>query len=296
MKNWFKYFDGETIARLAQIGMKPSGLVEGNLVGDHRSPFHGFAIEFAGHRGYVPGDDVKHIDWKAYYKTEKYLVKQYSQETNFIAQILVDISESMKFSNKHGSKLDYAAFIATAIAYVVTNQSDSVGACFFDDRIRGTIPVSGTEEVAAKISNFIQEVEPKSPSSLGTVFNHFAEQAGRRKIIFIISDFFGDLDATFDGLKRLMDDKHELVLMQIIDPLELDFDIPGRVELIELEGSGRIEVQGNAIREAYRQLFHDFLDKMREKSLAHSIDYILCDMSRPFGIHLSEYLSSRAHK
>ncbi len=295
-RKWIKYFDADTVNRLVHIGFKPSGMVEGNLVGDHRSPFHGFAVEFAGHRGYVPGDDVKHIDWKAYYKTGKYLLKQYAQETNMLSHILVDISESMNFEYRSGRKLDYAAFVATAISQVVIEQSDSVGAFFFDSEIRSAIRVGNSEEMVYKISEMLSASVPKDKTSLGKVLSHAAERIGRRRVVFVISDFFGGLEESFDGVKRLLDDKHEVVLIHVVDPLEMSFDIPGRVELVELEGTERLEVTGVEIRAEYERLFGAFLSSFREKALAYGTDYLLCDMSKPFGYHLAEYLSGRSFR
>ncbi len=293
---WQKYFDSSTITKLAHIGFKPSDLVEGNLVGEHRSPFHGFAIEFAGHRGYVPGDDVKHVDWKAYYKTDRYLIKQYAQETNFLAHILVDVSESMRFEYKSGRRIDYAAFIATALAQLIVNQSDSVGAYFFDNSIVSSIRVTNSEEIVSKLADSFDRTEAKAPGSIGKILSLVAEQIGKRRIVFVISDLFGDIDETFDGIKRLLDDRHEVILIQIIDPLELDFSILGRVELIELEGEEKLEIIGADIRDAYQKLFHGFLDSVREQSLSLGIDHVLCDMSKPFGLHMAEYLSGRTFK
>ncbi len=291
--SWTKYFDPESVTRLAHIGFKPSGLVEGHLVGNHRSPFHGFAIEFAGHRGYVPGDDIRHLDWTAYYKTDKYLLKQYEQETNFVAHLLVDVSASMQFEHKHGSKRDYAAFIATALAQLVVNQSDSVGVTFFDEDIVDTIPVTGGQDVVAKIANFYGDRSCKSGAGLGRVLDRVAEQCGRRRVLFLISDFFGDPEETFRGLRRLLDARHEVVLLQIVDPLELSFDIPGKVKFVNLEGEGVLQARGTAIRDSYEELFREFLREIHEGALRLGMDHIRCDMDVPFGVHLAKYLSGR---
>lgn len=295
-RRWSKYFDAETVTKLAYIGFKPSGLVEGNLVGNHRSPFHGFAIEFAGHRGYVQGDDVKHIDWKVYYRTGKYLMKQYEQETNFLSHILVDVSESMKFQYKHGSKLDYAAFIASSLSQIIASQSDSVGVHFFDNEVVGDISVSSSLEVVSKIASFYEGREFKRPSAIGNVINLVSETFGRRRIVFVVSDFFGDLEKTFDGVKKLLGSRHEVILLHIVDPLEINFDIPGKVQFIEMEGSERMEAKGVNIRDSYEELFKEFLGDIKQRSLTLGVDYILCDMSRPFGLHLAEYLSGRMYK
>lgn len=294
--HWTKYFDAKTITLLTNIGYKPAGLVEGNLVGDHRSPFHGFAVEFAGHRGYVPGDDIKHLDWKAYYKTRKYLVKQYEQETNLIAHILLDVSESMLFSHEHGSRIDYAAFMATALSQVITSQSDSVGVFLFDNLVRSIIRPTRGQEIVAKIADTLADTQMKDGSAVGKVMNLVAEKIRRRGVVFVISDFFADLEQTLDGVKRLVHDKHDVVLFQLVDPLELNFDIPGRVRLIELEGAESMNVVGASIRESYEELFHGFLDEFGRRVTALGADYIRCDMGRPFGFHLAEYLSGRMVK
>ena len=292
-RSWLKYFDAESVTRLSHIGFKPAMLVEGHLVGNHGSPFHGFAIEFAGHRQYVAGDDTKHLDWRAYYRTGKYLIKQYEQETNFAAHLVLDVSASMGFEHKHGRKLDYAAFIAVALAQLVINQSDTVGAHFFDTEIRRTVPVSGSQDVVATIDSIFGDTEAKSPSSLGRVLSHLAEHLGRRQVVFVVSDFFGDPEETFMGLKRLLDDRHEVVLFHLVDPLEQDFDIPGRVRLPDLEGEGHLDLVGQDVRDAYNTLFAEFTADLRRRSLALGIDYLLCGMDTAFGFHLAEYLSQR---
>ncbi len=294
---WTKYFDAETVAKLAHIGFKPSVLVEGSLVGNHRSPFHGFAVEFAGHRGYVQGDDLKHLDWKVFYRTGKYLIKQYEQETNFLSHILLDVSDSMNFEYKHGSKKDYAAFIATALSHTIVGQSDSVGVHFFDNKVVEEIQVTGSMEIVSKISRFYEEGrELKGPSAIGDVLNLVSERIGRRGVVFIISDFFGDLERTFDGIKKLLGDKHEVVVIQIVDPLELNFNIPGKVRLLEMEGDGKLELRGVNVKDSFEELFKEFLSDMKRRCLSLGVDCLQCNTDRPFGIHLAEYLSGRATK
>lgn len=293
-RHWLKYFDADTVARLCHLGFKPAHLVEGHLVGDHRSPFHGFAVEFAGHRQYVPGDDLKHLDWRAYYRTDKYLLKQYEQETNFTAHLLIDISRSMLFEHQHGRKLDYAAFIAVALAQVVINQSDAVAACYFDNELRHQVTASNAEDVVGKVSQFCEQAEYKHPSALGQVLSLLAEQLGRRQIVFVISDLFGDPEATFRGIRRLLDDRHEVVLIQILDPLELDFNIPGRVRLTDLEGGGEpLNLIGHEIRASYAEVFGAYLNDLQTRAHSLGLDYVRCTLDRTFGFHLAEYLSAR---
>ncbi|MFA4944289.1 MAG: DUF58 domain-containing protein [Lentisphaeria bacterium] len=294
--DWTRYFDAKTVTLLASIGFKPGGRVEGNLVGNHRSPFHGFAVEFAGHRGYAPGDDLKHLDWKAYYKTRKYLVKQYEQETNLIAQVLVDVSESMLFEYEHGRRIDYAAFVATALSQVITAQSDRVGVALFDNQVRAMIPPTGGQEIVAKIADTLDATAKKEPTAIGKVLLLLAESFRRRGVVFIISDFFADIGSTLDGVRRLRHDRHEVVLIHLLDPLELNFQIPGRVRLLELEGPGKLDVVGAEIKDSYQTQFDAYLAEFKRRAIGLGADYIRCDLGRPFGHHLAEYLARRARQ
>ncbi|NQT92366.1 MAG: DUF58 domain-containing protein [Lentisphaerae bacterium] len=288
-----KYFDAEALARVTAVGYKPLALVEGNLVGDHRSPFHGFAIEFAGHRQYVPGDDVKHLDWKVYFRSGKYLVKQYDQETNFVGHILLDVSETMTFEYEGRRKIDHAAFIAVAIAGAVTSQGDKASATFFSDSIRESIPATGAADIMAKISQHVEHAELKDRTAIGRVLGLMAERIGRRKCVFVISDFYNDPADLFDGVKRLIYNNNEVVLLHVLDPIEMDFDYPGPIELIQLEGEARLLVQGTNIRDSYNKLFGEYLETMRSESHKLGVDYVLCDTSENFGITLSRYLNTR---
>lgn len=288
-----KYLDPDAVARIAAIGIKPSSLVEGRLVGNHRSPFHGFAIEFAGHRQYVPGDDVKHIDWKIYYKAGRYMTKQYELETNFVAHLLVDVSETMLFEYKHGRKIDYAAFIAVALASAVVAQTDMVAASFFTDRIEETIPATNAEDITGRISSYVEQHAPKGATAIGKILSQLAETIGRRKIVFIISDLFNNIQAIFNGIERLVFSHNEVVLLHLVDPLEIDFNYPGQVELVELEGSQRLILEGRNVRESYNELFSDYLAEMRQRARQYNIDYVLCNTGENFGITLAKYLNTR---
>lgn len=289
-----KYLDPDAVARIAAVGFKPSSRVEGSRVGNHRSPFHGFAVEFAGHRQYVPGDDPRHIDWKVYYKAGRYMTKQYELETNFVAHLVVDVSESMKFTFQNGPKSDYAAFVAVALAHAVVAQSDQAAVTFFAEKAIETFPPSNADEVPDKISRYMENAPLKDRTSIGSVLSLLAERIGRRKVVFVISDFFGDVDDTFDGVKRLADNRNEVILLHLLDPLEVDFSYPGRVELVELEGTRRETFEGRDIREGYNELFGKYLARMREESRRHHVDYVRCSTGENFGLTLAKYLNTRS--
>ena len=278
-----KYFDAEAISKITAIGYKPLSLVEGNLVGNHRSPSHGFAVEFAGHRQYSPGDDIKHLDWNAYFKSDKYLIKQYAMETNFVGNILIDVSATMGFEYEGRRKMDYAAFIAVTLASCITRQNDLVATTFFADKVIETIPQTGAQEIIAKISSTMENTEPKHPSSFGKFLNHIGEQIGFRQSVFVISDFFADPEEIFAGLKRLLYNHNEVILFQIIDPIEMDFNVKGRVELHGLEEDEKLEFEGQNIRKSYNKIFNKYRSYMESESLKLGIDYVLCDTSEKPG-------------
>ncbi len=288
-----KYLHPEAVARLAAVGFRPHARVAGNLVGNHPSHRHGFAVEFAGHRQYVPGDNIRHLDWKVYFKSGRYMIKQYEMESNFTAHLLVDISASMNFEFKHGRKRDYAGFISVALASAILAQTDRVAATFFADEIVREIAPTGSDEIIGTLADNVEGLPPKDATALGRVLSLTAEHIGRRQVVFVLSDFFGDLTSLFDGLKRLLFHHNEVILFHVLDPLELNFNLPGRVELIELEGPRRMTIEGRQVREDYNRRFGAFLRELRDGARKLGIDYLLCDTSQNFGITVAKYLNTR---
>ena len=199
----------------------------------------------------------------------------------------------MKFEYNGRRKIDYTAFIATALAGAIVAQKDTVSASFFSDRIRESIPATGSDDIIAKISNYMEKSEFKDKTSIGKMISLLSEKIGRRKCVFIISDFFNDTASIFDGIKRLIFNNNEVILFHVLDPLEMDFDYKGQVELIELEGENRLFVRGNGIRDKYNELFGQYLKTMKKETQKLGIDYVLCDTSQNFGITLSKYLNTR---
>jgi len=288
-----RYLNVENVAALSAIGVTPRQVVEGCLSGNHRSPFYGFAVEFAGHRQYVPGDDIRHLDWKAYYKSGRYLLKQYSTETNFIAHLLIDVSESMTFEYEHGRKIDYAAYMAVALAFIIQEQSDMVSATLFSDRIVDFIRRSNTEEVVRRISTAIEDAAPKDPTAFRTVLNQAAEQMGRRGIVMIFSDVFGDLEAFYDGLKRLLYSKHEVIVFHLLDPVETDFELAGEVIFDELEGRDKITIPAHRYVDAYREEVKEYLEELQRETQKMGVEYVRVPLNENFGVTLARYLNER---
>jgi len=288
-----RYLRPEVISRLEDFQFLPRGLVEGNMAGAHKSPLHGFAVEFAGHRQYLPGDDIRHIDWKVYYKTGRYLLKQYEAETNLVAHLLVDASESMEYGSRGLSKLDYAKELAAALGYLVLLQRDKVGAAIFDTELRTALtPSNSLNQLRFMLSAF-EGRAPEGQSQTGRALTQYSAKAGRRGIVIVISDFFTDLEALFDGVRRLKFDRHEVVLLQVVDDDELTFPLRGMTRFIGLENLGQRLIEPQRIRDSYLGKFGAFLAELRRGAEQCQADYFQANTSLPVTANLVGYLNSR---
>ncbi|WDE96529.1 DUF58 domain-containing protein [Lentisphaera profundi] len=293
MKVLAKYLNPRVISRVGAYGIDPKGIVEGNIAGAHKSPFHGFSVEFAGHREYMPGDDPKHIDWNVYYKRDKYFCKQYEAETNLISQIFLDASESMRFQSGDLSKLDYAAYLAVSLTYLVTSARDSVGIGVFNDKIVDYLPPSNSMQAVYKISELIEKREPAKKTAMGTSLMDFAQRIGRRQIVVVISDCLLEPDELNDGLSRLRYDHHELVLFHVADPMELDFDLKGMVKFKGMENKGDIKLDAQRVRKAYKEKFKAHKRSIMEVCEKNRCEYVPANTGLPLEELLMSYLSSR---
>ena len=289
-----RYLKPEVISQLGRLEFLPRGLVEGSLAGAHKSPLHGFAVEFAGHRGYVPGDDVRHIDWKVYYKSGRYLLKQYEAETNLVAHVLVDASESMEYGSRGVSKLDYAKELAASLAFLILKQRDKVGAAVFDAQVGLMLePSNSLNQLRAMLSAFEGREATGAESRVGLAMSQYAAKAGRRGIVVVLSDFFTDVEELLDGVRRLKFDKHEVVLMQVLDDDELTFPLRGMTRFIGLEGLGQRIVEPQRLRDSYLKKFNAFLDALRLGADRCQADLFQVNIAHSVGANLLGYLGSR---
>ncbi|MDP7019980.1 MAG: DUF58 domain-containing protein, partial [Pirellulaceae bacterium] len=190
-----RYLDAEVLGALSGHPLRPRGLVIGNLAGAHKSPLSGFAVEFAGHREYAPGDDPKHLDWRVYFTRDKFFVKQYELETNFVCHLVLDTSASMRYGDAEQQKLLYAAKMAVALGHSIVRQSDKVSFSTFDDEVRGFLPPANHMNQIVSMANHLDQTDPIEKTDLAGCISEMASRFGRREIVIILSDFFGDLDA-----------------------------------------------------------------------------------------------------
>lgn len=293
MKTLGKYINKAAISRVGALEFGPKGLVEGGQAGAHKSPFHGFSVEFAGHREYMPGDEIKHIDWVVYYKRDRLMIKQYEAETNMVCQILLDASESMKFGSGDYTKLDYASYLAVTLTYLVTGARDSVGLGVFDEKVIDYIPPSNSLSSTYKLSSILEDLQPVKKTKLSEPLLDFANRLGRRQIVVVISDFFTEPEELRRGLARLRYDNHEIVVIQVMDPYELEFPMEGRIKFKGLEGYPELKLSPKSLRKAYLERVEKHNYKLREICEGNNAEYLLANTAQPIEQVLFQYLTSR---
>jgi uncharacterized protein (DUF58 family) len=286
--------NAEVIARIDRLELAARTIVEGYLAGRHRSPRQGFAVEFAQHREYSPGDDLRHIDWKVFGRTERHHIKQYEQETNLAAWLLVDASESMSFASGERSKFDVATTIAAALAILVNRQSDAIGVATFAAEIIERIRPSAHPATVRNVLRVLAGTTVPGTANLGIAVDGIAEQLGRRGIVIIISDFFDDVATLEAAIKHLKYHHHDIALIQVLDAAEIDFPYRHATLFRGLESLGDRTADPVAIRDAYLANFQEHQTDFHRMAKTHAIDVLTVRTDADIGRSLAEYLHRRA--
>ena len=290
----FRYVDADVLSRMANRRIEPRGLVIGNLAGAHRSPLSGFAVEFAGHREYAWGDDPKHIDWRVYFTRQRYFIKQYEMETNMVCHLVLDTSASMRYGEDSQQKLDYAARMATTLAYAVIRQSDKVSLAAFDEEVREFIPPSNSLSQIVRMTSVVDETEPVKKTRMGNCLIELAGRPRRREIVMIFSDFFTDLDELEAAIQRLRYQKHEVVLFQTMHHDELAFDLDGQIKFLGLEVDEQLLTQPDQVRRRYLRALNRFNDRLETICRRNRAERVLVDTSRNMAGVFVDYLNQRS--
>lgn len=289
-----RYLDPEVLSRVAERHIEPRGLVLGNLAGHHKSPLSGFAVEFAGHREYVPGDDPKHVDWRVYFKRDKYFIKQYEMETNFVCHLLLDASASMRYGEGRQQKLRYAQQLAVTLGYSIVRQSDKVSLGTFDERVLGFVPPSNSLAQVVRMTEHLDEIQPVQKTRLGQCLTELTGRMRRREIVLVFSDFFTDLDELEGAVQRMRYNRHEVVLFQIMHHDELTFAFDGMIKFIGLEIPAQLLTQPDELRAGYLRAMRRFNDRLEEICQRNRIERVLVDTSLDMGGVLIDYLNQRS--
>lgn len=290
-----KHLDPQTLARLQGIQVRARHIVEGFIAGTHRSPHRGFSIEFAEHRDYAPGDDLRYVDWKVFGRTDKYHVKQFEDETNLICNLVVDVSESMRYQGPDSllSKLEYAQSLAAALAWLILRQQDAVGMTTFDQEIRAMLPPSGSPLQLQQVLEVLESPETPAKTSMGPIFHELATRLTRRGLVLVISDFFDDIQSLMAGLRHLRYRRHDVLLLQVLDPAEIEFPFRRPTMFRGLEQMPHLLADPHSIRKAYRREIQTFLNTLRSEALSNRIEYCLARTDEPADSVLRNFLHTR---
>ncbi len=297
-----KYLDPRVLDKIQRLDLQARLVVEGFISGMHRSPFHGFSVEFAEHRKYVPGDDIKHIDWKVWARADRYYIKQYEEETNLRCTFLVDISESMRYGENGGStredggmsKFRYAACVAASLAQLLLGQQDAVGLATFDDELRSYLPASSNPN---QIKSFVHELDVSSlvaKTGIESICHNIAEKIPRRGLICLVSDLFVDIDGLLRGLQHFRHRKHEVIVLHVMDVDELEFPFQGNTMFKGLEATGELMIEPRALRAAYLESVNAFCADVKRKCVSNQIDYKLISTADHLDAALLGFLAARA--
>jgi uncharacterized protein (DUF58 family) len=289
-----RYLDPVTLGRVASRMLEPRGLVMGNLAGAHKSPLAGFAVEFAGHREYVPGDDPRHIDWRLYFTRDRYFIKQYEMETNFVCHLVLDVSASMRYGQDGQQKLDYAAKMASTLGFSIIRQNDKVSLATFDDRVRSFIQPSNSMAQIIRMTDHLDEIQPVEKTDMSACLTELAGRMQRREIVMIFSDFFTDLDRLESALQLLRFSQHEVVLFQTLHHDELSFSFDGMVRFDGLEVPDQLLTQTEDIRKAYLDEVAAHREQFDTLCLRNRIERVEVDTSRDMAEVLIDYLNTRS--
>jgi uncharacterized protein (DUF58 family) len=290
-----KYLDPKVISKISSMDLKARMIVEGFLLGLHRSPFHGFSIEFAQHRQYMQGDALKDVDWKVFAKTDRYYVKQYEEETNLRSYIFLDTSKSMAYSSGDNiSKLEYSKMLVAALSYISLKQKDAVGLSLYSNEIIKTLPPKASNNYLKEIITSLHNVKPDTGTNTALCLNKAAESIKKRGLVIVVSDFFDDIDSVLKVLKQFRFMKNEVIVFQVLDPMEVDFGFERDSVFVDLESNQEMTSQPYQIKKAYREAMTKFTKKIKDECINSGIEYNLLNTSTGFDKALFAYLQKRS--
>lgn len=290
------YLDFDVIARIDNMQLLAKGVVEGFILGLHRSPYRGFSVEFAEYRQYSPGDEIKHIDWKVFGKTDRYYIKQFEEETNLACYIVLDASASMAYKSKENgpSKLQYASYLAACLSYFIMRQRDAVGLMVFDKEVRTVLPPRMRQSHLKHLLGALDGLQPGQETNIAQPLHHLADGLKRRGLIILISDLLDDPAQVCSALQHFRFQGHDIIVFQVMDNAELTFPFDSLTEFSDLETGLKATVSPEGIRAVYMSELQQFLSAYEKGCADVRADYKLLDTSQPLELALSEYLFRRS--
>lgn len=287
------------LKKIGNLQVLARQVVEGFTSGLHRSPHKGFSVEFKQHRQYVPGDEIRHLDWKVFGKSDKFFIREYEEETNLRCTILLDSSGSMGYKGEGKnavSKHHYASRVAACLAYLMLQQQDTVGLCTFDSKVRRFIPARSRASHMKVVIDELQSSKPRGETELGEVFHDLAPKLNRRGLIILISDLFGDVSKLMKGLAHFRHARHEVVIFQIWDRDELEFPFKQWTRFDSMEAAQHHMIDPNHLRRAYMENLEKYREELKQGCNRHRIDLVPMTTDEPYSDALAYYLSLRRRR
>jgi len=292
-ESYRRFLDPTVVSKLATMELRARLIVEGFVTGLHRSPYKGFSVEFAEHRQYMPGDPLKHIDWKVYGKTDRFYVKEYEEETNLRGYLLLDASASMAYTSGGMSKLEYGRHLSAAISYLMLKQQDSVGLLVFDDAVREFVPPRSSARQLHVLLSLIDSVEASSVTDIGVVLHDLARRMKRRGLVILVSDLLDAPATVLAGLKHFRHLRHEVVVFHVLDPREAEFDFDVDSTFRDMETGELMTTEPFSIRGDYRDAVAEWMARLKRDCAESRIDYVPVTTATPYDRALFSYLEKR---
>ncbi len=293
-KSSYLYFEPERAGKLRNLNLLARQAVEGFISGLHRSPHKGFSVEFSEHREYSPGDDLRHLDWVAWGRTDRYYVKQYEQETNLRAYILLDVSGSMNYRHGEGpTKFQYGCFLAACLSYLMCRQQDVVGMIAFDDRVRFHLTPGSTPAHLDRIFKHLEGVKPGKLTAIAPTFHQLAASLAKRGLVIVISDLYDEPSEILRALQHFVHKRHQIIVFHVLDPAEVEFPFRKVVSFVDMENGQKLQVDPRYVKDAYLAEMRAFIERYRKECSDRKIEYALTTTDVPYDRMLLDYLARR---
>jgi uncharacterized protein (DUF58 family) len=289
------YFDPKVLAGIANLGLRARWVVEGLMSGVHKSRAKGFSVEFEEHREYSPGDEIRRIDWKAYGKFDRYFIKEYEDETNLRAYLLLDASASMNYASDGITKFDYACTLTASLAYLILKQQDAAGLVTFSNQIESFVPPRAKRDYMTQILHALEKRGPAGDTNVGKILDDIAGQIKRRGLVVLISDLLDEPELVLKGLRQFRFKGNDVIVFHVMDPAEIDLPFDGNILFEDLEAA-KLEIIADprSIRATYQEVVQEFIRDMRKQCHDDAIDYQLISTATPLDRALASYLSWRS--
>lgn len=289
-----KYLQPGILSSINNLEFIAKLIVEGFITGLHKSPFHGFSVEFSQHRPYMQGDSLRYVDWKVYARSDRYYIKQFEEETNLRCYLLLDISKSMTYGSSDLNKLQFSSILTASLAYLMLKQRDATGLLMFDDSIQSNLPARSVPVYIKEIVTALHNINPGNDTNITNALHTIADKIKRRGLIIVISDLLDDPENILNGMRHLRYNEHEIIVFHVMDEQEADFNFKGEFLFEDLESTEKIKTDARYIKEAYLKKFKEHCQYFKSNLSENNIDYLPVKTNETIASILTEYLIKRS--